>query len=479
MFRISRAVHCNSLAAAVAGRPLLSDAFRQVQKVWNVDFMDGPVTTSTLTFNDEPDPAAPIFHVLDLRGRVAGEDTTHGGTTAPASPDANKAGKADLQSAENNDSFRYLVEDEASVITRQVAERMMSAMLTHNTMDKIMLEAQRQGRISFYMTMFGEEAAVIGAAAGLASNDEIFAQYREAGILTYRGYTIPEFIAQCMGNCECDLKGRQMPIHYGSKRLHAQMVSSPLATQIPHGAGAGYAFRLENQALETRLPSGTLLSTAPQARICATFFGEGAASEGDFHAGLNFASTVGSHTLFFVRNNGYAISTPTHSQYTGDGILSRAVGYGMPAARVDGIDALAVYHTVRKAREMILTRHRPVLVEALTYRLSHHSTSDDSTAYRSRDEIAHFAETFSPITRFEQFMARRDWWTPEQSKEIVEKTRKEVLSELRRQEKLPAWPVSTMCDDVFEHPTPELERQRALLVQHYEAHRSTYDKEKL
>ncbi|AYU78632.1 2-oxoisovalerate dehydrogenase alpha subunit, putative [Leishmania donovani] len=479
MFHISRAVRCNALATAIAGRTSLSDAIRQVQKVWNLDFKDGPVTTSTLTFNDEPDPAAPIFHVLDLQGGVFVEEKADSGAAAATPSTVNEAGKTELQSAELGQVFRYHAKDETSVITREVAERMMSAMLTHNTIDKIMLEAQRQGRISFYMTMFGEEAAVIGVAAGLASNDELFAQYREAGILTYRGYTIPEFIAQCMGNCECDLKGRQMPIHYGSKRLNAQMVSSPLATQIPHGAGAGYAFRLENQALERRLPTGTLLSTIPEARICATFFGEGAASEGDFHAGLNFASTVGSHTLFFVRNNGYAISTPTHSQYMGDGILSRAVGYGMPAARVDGLDALAVYHTVRKAREMILNNHRPVLVEALTYRLSHHSTSDDSTAYRSRDEIEHFAETFSPIERFERFMAERGWWTPEQSTEVVERTRREVLSELRRQEKLPAWPVSTLCDDVFEHLTPELERQRAQLVEHYQAHRSIYDQEKL
>ncbi|CAJ1025218.1 putative Dehydrogenase E1 component [Leishmania utingensis] len=479
MLRISRVARCNALVAAIAGRASLSDAFRQVQNVWNVDFKDGPVTTSTLTFNEEPDPAAPIFHVLDFQGRVVLDDVMGCGVAATSFSDVNEANKIELQNAEHGEIFRYRLKDEASVITRQVAERMMLAMLTHNTMDKIMLEAQRQGRISFYMTMFGEEAAVIGAAAGLASNDELFAQYREAGILTYRGYTIPEFIAQCMGNCECDLKGRQMPIHYGSTRLHAQLISSPLATQIPHGAGAGYAFRLDNLALATSLPSGTLLSTVPEARICATFFGEGAASEGDFHAGLNFASTVGSHTLFFARNNGYAISTPTHSQYKGDGILSRAMGYGIPAARVDGLDALAVYHTVRKAREMILNSHRPVLVEALTYRLSHHSSSDDSNAYRSRDEIVHFAETFNPIQRFEQFMTQLGWWTPEQSKEIVEKTRKEVLSELRRQEKLPAWPVSTLCDDVFEYPTPELERQKAQLVEHYEAHRSTYDQETL
>lgn len=472
MLRVSRRVRCSVLAAAVAGRLSVSDAYRQVQKVWNVDFHNGPVATSTLTFNDEPDPAAPIFHLLDLDGNV----TMGGDAAAAASLEETAAVESPPHEEE---AFAYRVRDEVSLLPRRVAEHMMRTMLTHNTMDKIMLEAQRQGRISFYMTMFGEEAAVVGAAAGLATNDELFMQYRESGILTYRGFTIPEFIAQCMGNCECHLKGRQMPIHYGSKRLHAQMISSPLATQIPHGAGAGYAIRLENEMLLKLLPAGTDLPSVPEARICATFFGEGAASEGDFHAGVNFAGTVGSHSLFFVRNNGYAISTPTHHQYRGDGILGRAVGYGLPAARVDGLDALAVYHTVKKAREIILRTSRPVLVEALTYRLSHHSTSDDSTAYRSRDEIQHFAETFSPIERFEKFMIGRKWWTVEQSQQLVDEVRKEVLSELRRQEKLPPWPVEVMCDDVFEHRTPELERQRDALMSHYDAHKDVYEQEKL
>ncbi|KPA78331.1 putative 2-oxoisovalerate dehydrogenase alpha subunit [Leptomonas pyrrhocoris] len=477
MHRLSRLLRCDAVAAAIVTRTSISDAFRQVQKVWNVDFKDGPVTTRALTFNDEADPAAPIFHVLDLDGRVALDGAT--GKNAEAETVVDDGATAELQGADGGEVFRYRVGGEVSVISRVVIEHMLRTMLVHNTMDKIMLEAQRQGRISFYMTMFGEEAAVIGAAAGLASNDELFLQYRESGILTYRGYTIPEFIAQCMGNCECDMKGRQMPIHYGSKRLHVQMVSSPLATQIPHGAGAGYAFRLENEALQKSLPPDTRLSTAPDARISAVFFGEGAASEGDFHAGLNFAATMGSHALFFVRNNGYAISTPTHNQYMGDGILGRAVGYGLPAARVDGADALAVYHTVRKAREMILDQRTPVLIEALAYRVSHHSTSDDSTAYRARDEIEYFTETFSPIARFERFVTDRGWWTPEQSQQVIEATRKEVLSELRRQEKLPPWPVTSLCDDVFENLTPELERQKAQMMAHYAAHKEKYDQEKL
>lgn len=123
----------------------------------------------------------------------------------------------------------------------------------------------------------------------------------------------------------------------------------------------------------------------------ACLFGDGAASEGDFHAGLNAAILSRSHSLFIARNNGYAISTPTHNQYASDGIAGRAMAYGIPAIRVDGMDILAVCHATRQARKLILSHSLPAFMEAMTYRISHHSTSDDSSAYRGKDEMLHFA----------------------------------------------------------------------------------------
>ena len=115
--------------------------------------------------------------------------------------------------------------------------------------------------------------------------------------------------------------------------------------------------------------------------IC--YFGDGSASEGDAHPAFNFAATLECPVLFFCRNNGYAISTPVHEQYRGDGIASRASGYGMDVIRVDGNDILGIYVATKKARELAVENNRPVLIEALTYRSSHHSTSDDSTASES------------------------------------------------------------------------------------------------
>jgi 2-oxoisovalerate dehydrogenase E1 component alpha subunit len=156
-------------------------------------------------------------------------------------------------------------------------------------------------------------------------------------------------------------KGRQMPVHYGSKELNICTVSSPLCTQVPQASGAGYQYRIKGQD-----------------RIAITYFGEGAASEGDFHSALNFAATLRCQTLFFCRNNMYAISTPIDDQYAGDGIVVRGVAYGMPSVRVDGNDIFAIYNACKHARELIIKEKRPALIEAISYRVGDHSTSDFS-----------------------------------------------------------------------------------------------------
>lgn len=146
--------------------------------------------------------------------------------------------------------------------------KMYTTMVRLQTMDTVFFDAQRQGRISFYMTNWGEEGTHIGTAMALKDDDEIFAQYREAGVLMWRGFTLQNFADQCFSNKDDLGKGRQMPVHYGSANLHFQTISSPLATQIPQAAGAAYACKLEGKG-----------------RVVACYFGDGAASEGDFHAG--------------------------------------------------------------------------------------------------------------------------------------------------------------------------------------------------
>lgn len=146
--------------------------------------------------------------------------------------------------------------------SEETTRKMFRDMVLLNTMDKILYESQRQGRISFYMTNFGEEASHIGSAAALNMEDLIYGQYREAGVLVWRGFTISQFIDQCYGNVEDEGKGRQMPVHYGSKKLNFVTISSTLATQIPQAVGAAYALKQK--------PNND--------RVVCVYFGEGAAS---------------------------------------------------------------------------------------------------------------------------------------------------------------------------------------------------------
>jgi 2-oxoisovalerate dehydrogenase E1 component alpha subunit len=202
------------------------------------------------------------------------------------------------------------------------------------------------------MTCRGEEGIHFGAASALEAQDTVLAQYREQGLLMWRGFTLQQFTDQCFSN-ESDLgKGRQMPVHYGSKALNYQTISSPLGTQIPQASGAAYRLKLQGKDAVS---------------IC--FFGEGCTSTTDFHSGLNFAATLGCPVIFFCRNNGYAISTSVKDQYHGDGVVSRAPGYGMAAIRVDGSDPFAVHAAVRDARAYALENKAPVLIEAMAYRL--------------------------------------------------------------------------------------------------------------
>lgn len=195
----------------------------------------------------------------------------------------------DIMDSEEEDKMREVGQAEAVF--------MHETMVRTSVMDHILYEAQRQGRLSFYMTSTGEEATHVGSASALEDRDVVFAQYREQGVLMYRGYTYDQFCNQCCSNALDPAKGRQMPIHYGSKDHNYHTISSPLATQLPHAVGAAYTLKLEE---------------ADAVAIC--FFGDGAASEGDFHAALNFAATTKSPVIFFCRNNGYAISTPIEEQ---------------------------------------------------------------------------------------------------------------------------------------------------------------------
>jgi 2-oxoisovalerate dehydrogenase E1 component alpha subunit len=211
-------------------------------------------------------------------------------------------------------------------------------------------------------------------------------------------------------------------------------------------------------------------------RIVVCYFGEGAASEGDFHAALNIAATRSCPVVFICRNNGYAISTPTLEQYRGDGIASRGLGYGIDTIRVDGNDIWAVREVTKRARKLALKDGgRPVLIEAMSYRISHHSTSDDSFAYRARVEVEDWKRRDNPITRLRKYLEKKGLWDEGKEKDARARIRKDVLKAFNDAEKEKKPPLRSMFEDVYEEMAPETKAQMKELRDVIERYPNEYD----
>jgi 2-oxoisovalerate dehydrogenase E1 component alpha subunit len=344
----------------------------------------------------------------------------------------------------------------APPLDQKLAEKLYSDMLYIRCLDERMVGAQRQGRLSFYLTCTGEEAAVAGTIAAFQPEDMVMAQYREQLALRFRGFSTAEFMNQLFSNAQDVGKGRQMPVHYGSRKLNFMTISSPLATQIPQAAGYAYGQKLSGQDACT---------------LC--YFGEGAASEGDFHAGLNMAAVLNCPVVFVARNNGYAISTPASEQYAGDGIAARGIGYGIKTIRVDGNDILAVYAAALEARKIALNNSCPVLIETMSYRLGAHSTSDDPSGYRSAEEEQQWRQK-DPITRMKNWLIKQQWWQEEVDQELQKSFRSEILQELKAAEKRPKPALDTLISDVYKTPPAHLLRQLTDLESHVAKYPESY-----
>jgi 2-oxoisovalerate dehydrogenase E1 component alpha subunit len=333
-------------------------------------------------------------------------------------------------------------------MSAKLAEKIYIDMVYTRLLDERMVGAQRQGRLSFYLTCAGEEASVAGTIAAFNPDDMVMAQYREQLALRYRGFTTEQFMNQLFSNVEDLGKGRQMPVHYGCRELHFMTISSPLATQIPQAAGYAYGQKLAGNNACT---------------LC--YFGEGAASEGDFHAGLNMAAVLKCPVVFVARNNGYAISTPSTEQFAGNGIASRGVGYGIKTIRVDGNDILAVYSAAVAARKIAVEEQQPVLIETMSYRLGAHSTSDDPSGYRSREEEQQWREN-DPISRMKNWLLKQNWWDEERDEALKSGFRSEILAELKVAEKRPKPALEDLITDVYQTPPAQLREQLEALKKH-------------
>jgi pyruvate dehydrogenase E1 component alpha subunit len=323
--------------------------------------------------------------------------------------------------------------------------RLYRVMLLNRRLDERMITLQRQGRIGFYIGSIGEEAAIAASAFALEDRDWIVPSYREMSALLLRGYPLFELICQFFGN-SCDpAKGRQMPNHYASRDLRFLSISSPVGTQIPHATGLAMAAKLSKTD-----------------EVALAYFGEGATSQGDFHVAANFAGVFMAPVVFFCRNNHWAISVPLELQTSSESIAVKAEAYGFDGRRVDGNDVFAVYGATREAVEKARRGDGPTLIEAVTYRVGPHSTSDDPKVYREESMVADWKQR-GPLRRLKSYLIEQGHWSEEQDARIEAEIKNEIQEALRKAERVSPPHLDTLFEDVYESLPWHLEEQREAL----------------
>jgi 2-oxoisovalerate dehydrogenase E1 component alpha subunit len=265
---------------------------------------------------------------------------------------------------------------------------MYRAMVTARLCDEAALRLNRQGKAPFVVPVSGHEGCQVGTAWALRRGvDAWLPYYRDLAVVLVAGMTPYEVFLGVFSKADDPCSGgRQMPSHWGCRRLGIVSGSSPIATQVPHAAGIAYAAKIRGEAA-----------------VAACWFGDGATSEGDWHEGLNFAAIHRLPVVFVCENNHYAISVPQSKQMAVRDVATRAEGYGFPGVVVDGDDVLACYAAMRTAVERARAGEGPTLIEAKTYRFLPHTSDDDDRSYRSREEVEEARER-DPIGRFASYL---------------------------------------------------------------------------
>ena len=326
-------------------------------------------------------------------------------------------------------------------------------MVLTRVLDARMWQIHRQGRITFYMESKGEEAVSIAQAMALRPGDMCFPSYRNQGIFLYRGMKLVDMMCQCLSNTGDMCKGRQLPIMYHSKKANIFSISGNLATQYPHAVGWAMASAIKGED-----------------HIAASWVGDGSTAEADFHHALTFAAVYQAPVVLNVVNNQWAIST---FQGTAGGqrrpFAARGLGVGIPGIRVDGNDLLAIYSVTNWAAERARRGGGPTLIELVTYRGGAHSTSDDPSKYRPKDEWSAFP-LGDPVERLKQHLIAGGHWSDKQHEEMEEELKAEVLAAWKEAQKYgtmtegPFLDPSTMFDDVFAETPAYLESQRRRMI---------------
>ncbi len=312
-------------------------------------------------------------------------------------------------------------------------KRLYRTFLLARRFDERMLRLQRQGRIGTFGPIRGHEAAVLGSVYALRQTDWVVPYYREWPAYMWRGWPLENLVLYYAGYAE----GMRVP-----DGQHDLPLCIPIASQVPHAVGVAYAARIKGED-----------------SVAIVYFGDGASSHGDCQEAMNFAGVFQVPLIFFCLNNQWAISLPRVRQTHAKTIAQKAIAYGFPGIQVDGNDLLSVYVATREAVERARRGGGPTLVEAVTYRLSLHTTADDPTKYRSEAEVK-AREAKEPFPRFRRYLEAKGLVTEASHAALEAEVEAEIRQAVERAEARMTANLSAVYDHVYAELPAELVAQR-------------------
>lgn len=306
-------------------------------------------------------------------------------------------------------------------------------MLFARTADLMIVSYQRQGRIYTYPPNYGQEAISGATAKVMKKDDWVVPAFREMGVYLEKGATLKELFLYFMGYED----GSRF-----EKSVNMLPMSVPIASQLVHASGIGFALNYNKDP-----------------KVVYAFVGDGGTSEGDFHEGLNFAGVWKAPVVFIVQNNQYGISTPFRMQTASKNIAVKSIAYGIKGIKVDGNDFFAMYAAVKEASDYAREGNGPVLIEALTYRKGAHTTSDDPTKYRTKEEEYKWDKT-DPLTRLKKYLESQKLWDDKQEEQLVKEFKKEIDNQFIEAENYKAYPLEDVFDYMYADMPDDLKQQK-------------------
>ena len=325
--------------------------------------------------------------------------------------------------------------------------RIYRAMVQVRAMEERMLSLQRQGRIGFYGSSYGQEAATLASAAALGVEDWIFPGLREASAMLLRGYPLIPWLAQLFGNQGDPTKGRQMPSHQGDRGVHQASWSSVIGTQLPQAVGAAYAAKLRGEKT-----------------VMAAYFGDGATSSAAFSQALLLARSLAAPVVFCCQNNHWSISVPLARQTAETRLFMKGEAFGIESKRVDGNSVDEVYAATAAAVDRARSGQGPALLELVTYRLGAHSSSDDPTRYRDQKEVDTWLAK-EPIGRAKRELIAAGAWSEAKDRALQKESVGIVTAGIAVAEKFPPPAPESLFEDVYADAPRSLLEQRGQLLE--------------